>query len=59
MGVAVFAVATAQAEAGGGFAAGYRHGFAVVAGVAAALVVVAALAVPAVRPASGARVAVH
>jgi EmrB/QacA subfamily drug resistance transporter len=60
LGVAVFsAVATAQAAAGGGFAAGYRHGFAVAAGVAAALALIAAVAMPAVRPASGARVAVH
>ncbi|HXZ76612.1 MAG TPA: MFS transporter, partial [Streptosporangiaceae bacterium] len=60
LGVAVFsAVATAQAVGGGGFAAGYRHGFTVVAGVAAVLALVAALAVPAVRPAPGASVAVH
>src|SRR6266705_1227426 len=57
LGVAVFsAVAVA---AGGGIAAGYRHGFMVAAAVAAGLAVVAALAVPAVRPAAGARVAVH
>ena len=43
----------------GGIAAGYRHGFITAAAVAAALAVVAALLVPAVRPASGARVAVH
>jgi hypothetical protein len=60
LGVAVFsAVATAQAAAGGGFAAGYRHGFAVAAAVAAGLTLIAALAVPAVRPAAGTRVAVH
>jgi EmrB/QacA subfamily drug resistance transporter len=57
LGVAVFsAVATAQ---GGGLAAGYRHGFAVAAAIAAGLAVAAVLAVPAVRPAEGARVAVH
>jgi hypothetical protein len=56
-GVAVFsAVAVA---AGGGIAAGYRHGFMVAAAVAAGLAVVAALAVPAVRPEAGTRVAVH
>jgi len=36
-----------------GIAAGYRHGF------FAAAAVAAALAVPAVRPAAGTRVAVH
>jgi EmrB/QacA subfamily drug resistance transporter len=57
LGVAVFsAVAVA---AGGGIAAGYRHGFMVAVAVAAGLAVVAALAVPAIRPAAGARVAVH
>ena len=57
LGVAVFsAVAVA---AGGGIAAGYRHGFMVAAAVAAVLAVIAAVAVPAVRPAAGARVAVH
>jgi EmrB/QacA subfamily drug resistance transporter len=60
LGVAVFsAVATAAAAAGGGFAAGYRHGFAVAAGLAAGLALAALLAVPAVRPGPGARVAVH
>jgi predicted MFS family arabinose efflux permease len=60
LGVAVFsAVAAAQAAAGGGFAAGYRHGFAVAAAITAGLALVAAVAVPAVRPAAGARVAVH
>jgi EmrB/QacA subfamily drug resistance transporter len=59
LGAAVFsAVATAQA-AGAGFAAGYARGFAVAAGIAAGLAVLAVLAVPAVRPAPGARVAVH
>jgi predicted MFS family arabinose efflux permease len=57
LGVAVFsAVAVA---AGGGIAAGYRHGFMVAAAVAAVLAVVAAVAVPGVQPAPGARVAVH
>ena len=57
LGVAVFsAVAVAT---GGGIAAGYRHGFTVAAAVAGGLAIVAALLVPAVRPAAGARVAVH
>jgi EmrB/QacA subfamily drug resistance transporter len=57
LGVAVFsAVAVAS---GGGIAAGYRNGFIVAAAVAGGLAVVAALLVPAVRPAAGARVAVH
>jgi EmrB/QacA subfamily drug resistance transporter len=58
LGVAVFsAVATAQAA--GGFAAGYRHGFTVAAGTAAGLAILALLALPAIRPAAGTRVAVH
>jgi EmrB/QacA subfamily drug resistance transporter len=57
LGVAVFsAVAVA---AGGGIAAGYRHGFILAAAVAGGLAVVAALLVPAVRPAPGTHVAVH
>ena len=57
LGVAVFsAVAVA---AGGGIAAGYRHGFTLAAAVAGGLAVIAALLVPAVRPAAGIRVAVH
>ena len=57
LGVAVFsAVAVAP---GGGIAAGYRHGFTAAAAVAGGLAVVAALLVPAVRPAAGARMAVH
>jgi EmrB/QacA subfamily drug resistance transporter len=57
MGVAVFsAVAVATS---GGIAAGYRNGFTVAAAVAGGLAVAAALLVPAVRPAAGARVAVH
>ena len=60
LGVAVFsAIAAAQAAVGGGFAAGYRHGFIVVAIIAAAVAVVALLALPAVRPQPGARMAVH
>jgi len=60
LGVAVFsALATAQASAGGGFAAGYRHGFSVMAVAAAGLALAAALAVPAVRPAPGVTVAMH
>jgi len=57
LGVAVFsAVAVAT---GGGIAVGYRHGFTVAAAVAGGLAGLAALLVPAVRPAAGARVAVH
>ena len=54
------AMAAAVAVAtGGGIAVGYRHGFTVAAAVAGGLAVVAALLVPAVRPAAGTRVAVH
>jgi len=57
LGVAVFsAVAVAT---GGGIAADYRHCFITAAAVTAGLAVVAALLVPAVRPAAGTRVAVH
>jgi len=57
LGVAVFsAVAVA---AGGGIAAGYRHGFLLAAAVAGGLAVLAALLVPAVRPVPGTHVAVH
>ena len=60
LGVAVFsAIAAAPAAVSGGFAAGYRHGFIVVAIIAAAVAVVALLALPAVRPQPGARMAVH
>jgi EmrB/QacA subfamily drug resistance transporter len=60
LGVAVFSVvAIAQAAAGGGFAAGYRHGFMVAAGLAAGLALIALLAMPAVRPAPGTRAAAH
>jgi EmrB/QacA subfamily drug resistance transporter len=57
LGVAVFsAVAVAT---GGGIGAGYQRGFTIAAAVACGLAVVAALLVPAVRPAAGTRVAVH
>lgn len=57
LGVAVFsAVAVA---AGGGIAVGYRHGFTVAAAAAAGLAIAAALLSPAIRPAAGARAAVH
>jgi EmrB/QacA subfamily drug resistance transporter len=57
LGVAVFsAVAVAVS---GGIGAGYRHGFAVAAAIAAGLALIAAITVPIVRPAAGARVAVH
>lgn len=57
LGVAVFsAVAVAVS---GGIGAGYRHGFAVTAAIAAGLALVAAVTVPVIRPAAGARVAVH
>jgi len=57
LGVAVFsAVAVAVS---GGIGSGYRHGFAVAAAVAAALALIAAVTVPIIRPAAGARAAVH
>jgi hypothetical protein len=57
LGVAVFsAVAVAT---GGGIGAGYQNGFTIAAAVTGGLAVVAALLVPAVRPAAGTRVAVH
>lgn len=56
---AVAAAAADQTTAGGGFAAGYRHGFAVAAAIAAALAIAALLAVPPVRPAPGVKAAVH
>ncbi|MGN6794390.1 MAG: MFS transporter [Streptosporangiaceae bacterium] len=68
IGVAVFsAIGTAQAvgalTVGGpaavALATGYRHGFILAAGIAFGLAVVAFLAMPAVRPAAGTRVAVH
>jgi EmrB/QacA subfamily drug resistance transporter len=68
IGVAVFsAVGTAAAVGGltvGGPAAaalatGHRNGFTVAAGIALVLAVVAFLAMPAVRPAAGTKVAVH
>ena len=63
IGAAIFpavAAATAGFTAGGaGFAAGYRHATVVAAVVAAGLAILAALAVPSVRPAPGAKVALH
>jgi EmrB/QacA subfamily drug resistance transporter len=57
LGVAVFSAAAVAT--GGGIAAGYQRGFTIGASVTGVLAVVAALLVPAVRPAAGARVAVH
>ncbi|HEY2080497.1 MAG TPA: MFS transporter [Streptosporangiaceae bacterium] len=57
LGVAVFSAVAVVT--GGGISAGYRHGFEVAAAMAAGLAVLAALTVPVVRPAAGARVAVH
>ncbi len=57
LGVAVFSAVAVTA--GGGIGAGYQHGFTIGAAVACGLAVVAALLVPAVRPAPGARMAVH
>lgn len=62
LGVAVLsAVATAGVTPGdlAGLADGYRSGFAVVVGLAVALVGVAAALMPTVRPAAGTRVALH
>jgi hypothetical protein len=56
-GVAVFSAVAVVAS--GGIGAGYRHGFDVAAAIAAALAVLATVTVPGVRPAAGARVAVH
>jgi sugar phosphate permease len=57
LGIAVFsAVAVAVS---GGIGAGYRHGFAVAAAVAAGVALIAAVTVPVIRPAAGARAAVH
>jgi MFS family permease len=57
LGVAVFsAVAVAIS---GGIGSGYRHGFAVAAAAAAVLALVGAVTIPIVRPAAGARAAVH
>ena len=57
LGVAVFSALAVAAS--GGIAAGYRHGFTVAAAAAGGLAIVAALLSPAVRPAAGARTAVH
>jgi MFS family permease len=56
-GVAVFSAVAVVAS--GGISAGYRHGFDVAAVIAVALALLAAVTVPAVRPAPDARVAVH
>jgi EmrB/QacA subfamily drug resistance transporter len=56
-GVAVFSAVAVVAS--GGIGAGYRHGFDLAAAIAAALALLATVTVPAVRPAAGARVAVH
>jgi EmrB/QacA subfamily drug resistance transporter len=56
-GVAVFSAVAVVAS--GGISAGYRHGFDVAAAIAAALALLATVTVPVVRPAAGARVAVH
>jgi hypothetical protein len=61
LGVAVFSAVAAAGDhttAGGGFAAGYRHGIAVAAAIAAALAVGALGTVPPVRPAPGVKAAV-
>jgi predicted MFS family arabinose efflux permease len=55
LGVAVFSAVAV----GGGIAAGYRHGFLLAAAAAGGLAVLAALLVPAIRPAPGTHVAVH
>jgi len=56
---AVAAATTGFAASGTGLAAGYRHATLVAAVVAAGLAILAARAVPSVRPAAGAKVAVH
>jgi Major Facilitator Superfamily len=57
LGIAVFSAVGLAVT--GGVAAGYGHGFTVAAMIAVGLAVIAAVLAPAVRPASGARVAVH
>jgi MFS family permease len=57
LGVAVFSAVAVTTS--GGISAGYRHGFDVAAAIAAVLALLAAATVPAVRPAAGARVAIH
>jgi EmrB/QacA subfamily drug resistance transporter len=68
IGVAIFSAIGTAAAAGGltggrptaiALATGYRHGFTVASGIALGLAVVAFLVMPVVRPAAGARVAVH
>ena len=56
-GVAVFSAVAVAAN--GGISAGYQRGFEVAAAIAAALALLAAAAVPVVRPADGVRVALH
>jgi MFS family permease len=56
---ALAAATTGFAASGAGLAAGYRHATLAAAVVAAGLAVLAARAVPSVRPAAGAKVAVH
>jgi hypothetical protein len=59
---AAFGVAAFSAVAvvtSGGISVGYRHGFEIAAATAAAAALLAAMTVPAVRPAPGAPVAVH
>lgn len=56
---AVAAATTGFAAGGAGLAAGYRHAMLAAAVVAAGLAVLAVRAVPSVRPAAGAKVAVH
>jgi EmrB/QacA subfamily drug resistance transporter len=57
LGVAVLSAVALSGS--GGFAAGYGDGFLAAAAIAAALAVVALVALPSVRPAPGARVALH
>ena len=57
LGVAVFSAVAVAVQ--GGVGGGYRLGFAVMAAAGAGLAILAAVAMPAVRPAAGARVAVH
>jgi EmrB/QacA subfamily drug resistance transporter len=56
-GVAVFSAVAVVAS--GGISVGYRHGFDAAAAIAAGVALLAAVSVPVVRPAAGARVAVH
>jgi len=56
---AVAAATTGFTTSGAGLAAGYRHATLAAAVVAAGLAALAARATPSVRPAAGAKVAVH